>query len=125
MPFGPERKQSIRVPIGKRFEDVLALSDIESLALQVSDDGFGQLVQSEPCIFPTLSRHDHLPQKHSREIVPRWPASSLGLVSDTLLTCRLLGIALLLRFPGHCVVSLLWSLSVIVGDARNKRGCLC
>ncbi len=62
MPFGPERKQAIRVPIGKVFEDNLALPDIEALALQVNDDGFGQLVQSEPRIFPPLGSCYHLPQ---------------------------------------------------------------
>jgi hypothetical protein len=62
MPFRPKRKQSIGVPIGQSFEDVLTLSDIEALALQVNDYGFRQLVQSKPSIFPSMSRHDHLPQ---------------------------------------------------------------
>lgn len=44
MPFGPERKQAIRVPIGKVFEDTLAFPDIEALAFQLADDGFAELV---------------------------------------------------------------------------------
>lgn len=55
MPFGPEWKQAIRVPIGQVFEDILAFPDIEALAFQLADDGFGELVQGEPRIFPSLT----------------------------------------------------------------------
>ena len=61
MPLWPERKQTIGVPIGQVLEDVFALTEIEALAFKINDEGFGQLVQSEPGIFPALSCDDHLP----------------------------------------------------------------
>lgn len=74
MPFRPERKQAIRVSIGQVFEDILAFPDIEALVFQLADNGFGELVQGNPRIGPSLSGRDHLPEQHSREIIPRRPA---------------------------------------------------
>lgn len=78
MPFGTERKQAIRIPIGQVFEDILAFADIEALAFQLADDCFGKFVQGEPHIFPSLSGRDHLPEQHPRQIVTGRPTSGLG-----------------------------------------------
>ncbi|TAU07813.1 hypothetical protein ELI55_24645 [Rhizobium ruizarguesonis] len=103
MPFRPERKQAIRVPIGQVFEDILAFSDIETLALQLPDDGFGQLVQNKSRILPTLSGCDHLPEQHPRQIVTKRPTSGLGRIPHPLLPGDLFCAALFLRFPRHCL----------------------
>lgn len=78
MPFRPERKQAIRISVGQAFEDILAFADIEALAFQLADDGFAELVQGEPRIFPSLSGRDHLPEQHPRQIVTRQPTSDLS-----------------------------------------------
>ncbi|KZS56946.1 hypothetical protein AS890_06935 [Rhizobium anhuiense bv. trifolii] len=85
MPFGPERKQAIRISVSEVFEDILALPDIEALAFQVADDGFGELVQGEPRIFPSVSGRDHLPEQNPRQIVTRRPTSGLGRIPHPLL----------------------------------------
>lgn len=107
MPFGTERKRAIRVPVSEVFKDILALPDIKTLAFQLADDGFGQLVQCKSRIFPSLSGRDHLPKQHPRQIVTRRLTSGLGLIPDILLADRLLCVALRCFFDSRGIICLL------------------
>jgi hypothetical protein len=124
MPFGPEWKQAIRVPIDQVFEGVFAFPDIEALAFQLADNGFGQLVQGDPRIFPSLSGRNHLPEQHPRQIVTRRPTSVPSIIPHPLLPGDLFCTALFLRFPGHCL-SPCCGASASVPATQGTSGAIC
>jgi len=74
MTLRPKRKHTIGIAISQAFEDILAFANTESLQFQAIDDLIAQLIQRlPPSQTMALSAHDHLPEKHSCNIVSGRP----------------------------------------------------
>ncbi|CDZ72577.1 Hypothetical protein NGAL_HAMBI2610_42020 [Neorhizobium galegae bv. orientalis] len=101
MALRAEGKETVRIAVSQFMEDVLALKDIEPLALKLFNNGVSNLAKCSVGVFLFVSSSDHLPQQYTRHVITAWATPRLRVVPYTLLANYLLGIALLLGSFRH------------------------